>query len=116
VGGQPAGFGQGAAQQELDLGVGAAQLVVSPSDQGVMNGGIQAQQYALRSVTTIPCLPSLVQGAGVDDLLGSLLAAQDHKQVRDHRGLPLLVQRDHALFLQLLQGQMDHADGTLDDA
>ena len=47
VAGQPAGVGEGTAEQEFDLGVGAAQLVVSPSGQGVVNGGVEAQQDAL---------------------------------------------------------------------
>jgi hypothetical protein len=43
VAGQSPGIGQGAAQQELDLGVGTAQLVGGPPGQGVVNGGIQPQ-------------------------------------------------------------------------
>jgi hypothetical protein len=39
--GQPPCVGQRAAQQELDLGVCAAQFVGGPSGQGVMNGRIQ---------------------------------------------------------------------------
>ena len=47
VTGQPPGVGQRAAQQELDLGVGAAQLVVRPPGQCVMHRWIQPQQYTL---------------------------------------------------------------------
>ena len=36
-----------AAQQELDLGVGAAQLVGGPPGQGVVHGRIEPQQHAL---------------------------------------------------------------------
>jgi hypothetical protein len=39
--GQPPCVGQRVARQEFDLGVRAAQLVVGPSGQGVMNGRIQ---------------------------------------------------------------------------
>jgi hypothetical protein len=39
--GQSPCFGKSPAQQELDLGVCAAQLVGGPPGQGVMNGGIQ---------------------------------------------------------------------------
>jgi hypothetical protein len=39
--GQPPCVGQRAAQREIDLGVCAAQFVVGPSRQGVMNGRIQ---------------------------------------------------------------------------
>jgi hypothetical protein len=39
--GQPPCVGQRAAQQELDLGVCAAQFVGGPSGQGGMNGRIQ---------------------------------------------------------------------------
>src|SRR5882762_1620042 len=38
--GQPPGVGERAAEQELDLGVGAAQLVAGPPGQGVVDGGI----------------------------------------------------------------------------
>src|SRR5260221_12684243 len=68
---------------------------------------------ALRSA--LPCPPSLVERAGVADLLGGLLAAQDDEQVRDHRGLALLVQLDDVLVLEPLQGQLHHADSTLHD-
>src|ERR1022692_4892733 len=61
--------------------------------------GSRRSRTLLRSVTASPCPPSLVQGAGVDDGLGGLLAAQDHEQVGDHRGLALLVQLDDALLL-----------------
>ena len=44
-----------------------------------MNGRVQPQQYALAlaHLVTVPAL--LVEGAGVDDLLGGLLAAQDNE-------------------------------------
>jgi hypothetical protein len=45
--GQPPRVGQRAPQQELYLGVGAAQLVGGPSGQGVVHGRIQPQQDAL---------------------------------------------------------------------
>ena len=45
--GQPACVGQRAAQQEFDLGVGAAQLVASPPGEGVVDGWVQPQQDAL---------------------------------------------------------------------
>jgi TetR/AcrR family tetracycline transcriptional repressor len=45
--GQPPRVGQGAAQQELDLGAGAAQLLGAPSGQGVVDGWVQPQQQAL---------------------------------------------------------------------
>ena len=42
--GQPAGVGQCAAEQELDLGVGAAQLVGGPPGEGDVNGWVEPQQ------------------------------------------------------------------------
>ena len=45
--GQPPGVGERTAEQEFDLGVGAAQLVAGPSGQGVVDGGVQPQQDAL---------------------------------------------------------------------
>src|SRR5271154_3394768 len=44
---QPACIGQRLAQQVLDLGVGAAQLVGGPAGQRVVHGGVQPQQDAL---------------------------------------------------------------------
>jgi hypothetical protein len=45
--GQPPYVGERAAQQELDLSVGAAQLVTGPSGQGIVDGGVQPEQDAL---------------------------------------------------------------------
>ena len=55
---QPPGVGQGAAQEELDLGVGAAQFVGGPPGQGVVDGGVEPQQetLALAHVVTVPAL------------------------------------------------------------
>jgi hypothetical protein len=47
VSGQAAGVGQGPAEQELDLGVGAAQFVAGPPGQRVVHGRVEAQQDAL---------------------------------------------------------------------
>src|SRR5499427_10590087 len=77
--------------------------------------GSSRSSRLLRSLTAIPCPPSLVEGAGVDDLLGGLFAAQHHEQVGHHRGLTLLIQFHHALLLQSLQREPDHADRSLDD-
>jgi len=44
---QPAAVGEGAPEQVLDLGVGAAQLIGRPPGQGVVDGRVQAQQDAL---------------------------------------------------------------------
>src|ERR1700759_374700 len=77
--------------------------------------GSSRSRTLLRSVTVAPHLPSLVEGAGVDDRLGGLVAAQHDEQVGDHRGLALLVQLDDVLVLEPLQGQLDHADRALHD-
>src|SRR6266566_400940 len=55
---QPPGVGQGVAQEELDLGVGAAQLVGGPPGQGVVHRRVQAQQdaFSLTHVVTAPAL------------------------------------------------------------
>ena len=45
--GQPPCVGERAAEQEFDLGVGAAQFVAGPLGQGVVDGGVQPQQDAL---------------------------------------------------------------------
>ena len=63
----PAGVGERAAEQELDLGVGAAQLVVSPSGQRVVDGGVEPQQdaLALGHRVTVPVIAGIaVTGTG----------------------------------------------------
>jgi 2-desacetyl-2-hydroxyethyl bacteriochlorophyllide A dehydrogenase len=110
--GEPSRVGQGAAEQELDLGVGTAQLVGRPAGQRVVDGRVEPQQDVLPLTHRDR---SLVERAGVDDLLGGLLAAEHHQQVGDHRGLALLVKLHHPLLLQALQGQPDHADRALHD-
>jgi hypothetical protein len=47
VAGQPAGLGQRPAKQELDLRVGAAQLVARPAGQRVVDRRVQPQQELL---------------------------------------------------------------------
>jgi hypothetical protein len=39
--------GEGAAQEELDLRVGAAQVVAGPPGQGIVDGRVQAEEDAL---------------------------------------------------------------------
>src|SRR6516225_9974576 len=77
--------------------------------------GSSRSSRLLRSLTAIPCLPSLVEGPSVHDLLGGLFAAQHHEQVGHHGGLALLVQFHHAFFLEPLQREPDHADRAFDD-
>src|SRR5882757_3629205 len=85
--------------------------------------GSSRSSTLLRSLTTPPrslrppcprpallCPRSLVKRASVDDRLGGLLTAQDHEQVGHHRGFPLFVEFDDALFVQPLQRELDHAD------
>jgi hypothetical protein len=42
-----AGIGEGAPQQELDLGVGTPQLVGGPPCQGIVDGRVEAEKDAL---------------------------------------------------------------------
>ena len=44
--GQAAGVGEGAAEEEFDLGVGGAELVGGPAGEGVVDGGVQPEQDA----------------------------------------------------------------------
>jgi hypothetical protein len=77
--GQPPRVGEGAAQQELDLGVSAAQFVRGPPGQGVMNGWVQPQQDALALAhrVTVPAITD--SGTGIDDLLGGLLPGRRYR-------------------------------------
>jgi hypothetical protein len=58
---QLARLGQSTAQQELDLGISASQLIAGPPGQGVMDGRIQPQQYAFALAHWVtlpmPCNP-----------------------------------------------------------
>src|SRR6201993_4721140 len=45
--GRAAARAEGAAEQELDLGIGAAHLVGGPLGEGVVDRRVEAQQYAL---------------------------------------------------------------------
>ena len=56
---QPACLCQGAAQQELDLSVGAPQIITRPAGQSVMHGGIQPQQDAFALVHRDPPVPAV---------------------------------------------------------
>lgn len=47
VAGHPAGVAKGAAEQELDLGIGAAHLIGGPLGEGVVDRRVETQQYAL---------------------------------------------------------------------
>jgi hypothetical protein len=47
VTGQPSRSGERLPQQELDLGVGAAQIVRGPPGERVVHGGVQSQQQLL---------------------------------------------------------------------
>src|SRR6185312_13333723 len=77
--------------------------------------GSSRSRMLFRSLTVVAVPASLVEGAGVDDLLGRLLAAQHDEQVGDHGRLALLIEVDDALVLEPLEGQLDHADRALDD-
>ena len=81
VAGQPASIGQGTPKQELDLRVRAAQLIRCPPGQSVVNGRVQPKQQALTFAHGLTRLASLVERAGVDHLLGGLLAAQHYEEV-----------------------------------
>jgi hypothetical protein len=43
--GHPAGVGEGASQQHLDLGVEAAKLVIGPPGQGIVDRWVDPQQH-----------------------------------------------------------------------
>jgi len=94
---QPAGLCQCPPEQKLDLSIRAAQLVGCPPGQRVVDGRVEPEQDALALAHrgSVPVLtsvqPLLIEGAGVDHLLGRLLTAQDYEQVGHHGGFPLFV-------------------------
>jgi hypothetical protein len=45
--GHSTGFLEGSAQQHLDVGIQAAELIGRPPGQGIVDGGIDAKQYLL---------------------------------------------------------------------
>ena len=89
---RPAGFSQRLSEQELDLAVQAAQVIVCPALNGV-------EHVAGRSEAGMACDPPrrlLIDRSRVDDRLRRALAAEHHEQVADHRGLPLVVELDES--------------------
>jgi hypothetical protein len=107
VAGHPAGLGEGAPEQELDTGAGAAQLVGRSARERVVDGRVEAEQHlaalAARSraasracsparspagalVSGHATRPSLAERAAVDDGLGLPITGQDDKQAGDHGG------------------------------
>ena len=45
--GHPSGLLEGSAQQHLDVGIQAAELIGRPPGQGIMHSGIDPQEYLL---------------------------------------------------------------------
>lgn len=78
--GQPARICERLAQEELDLGIRAADLVTGPAGECVVDSGIETEQHAL-ALAHWGVSRLLVQGSGVDNLLGGLLAAEHYQQV-----------------------------------
>ena len=72
--GIPAGLGEGAAQDDLDLGVDRAQIVGSPFGDGCVDCRVQPEQDLLAPIV-VRHRHSGVQGAGVDHGLGALVGA-----------------------------------------
>jgi len=103
---------QHAPQQELDLAVQAAQLVVRPCLQRVEHGGIDTEQERL----ALGHATSVVEGARVDDWLRAALAAEHHEQVAHHRCLALFVELDDVVAREAIEGHLHHAHRAVDDA
>ena len=82
------------AQQELDLPVEAAQVVLRPALDRVAEVAVDAQQerLPLRHGSASYSVPVLTTG------WAALLAAEHHEQVADHRRLALLVELHDARF------------------
>ena len=105
-----AGAVEGSAQQHLDLGIGAAELIGRPPGQGIMDDGINSQQYLLPVIHG-----SRVESAGVDDWRSRLVAAEYDHQIAHHCRLALLVQVDDATLAQPVERHLHHPDGAVDD-
>ena len=104
------GVVEGPAQQHLDVGIEAAELIGRPLGQGIMDGRINPQQYLL-AVTH----RSGVERPGVDDRRRRLVTAKDDHQVAHHRRFALLVEVDDVALTQPGERHLDHADGAVDD-
>ena len=72
----------GAAQEELDLRIEAAQIVVRPALDGVQHRWVDAKEERL----AIGHDGLLIDGSRVDHRLGIAVPAQHYQQVRHHRG------------------------------
>src|SRR6266545_4227826 len=68
-----------------------------------------------RRFIAAPFERSRVQRAGVDHRLDFALGAQHDHEVRHHRGLSLVVERDDLLRGELGERHLDHRDGADDD-
>ena len=112
--GIPAGLGEGAAQDDLDLGVDRAQIVGSPFGDGCVDCRVQPEQDLL-APAVVRHRHSGVQGAGVDHGLGTLVGAQDHQQVRDHLRSALVVHGDDVAVLQAPERLVHHGDRAFHD-
>ena len=97
-------------QQILDLTVYRTEIVLCPGGDGVVQFGREPQRHLLLLICH-----GLIQGAGVDDGLGILVAAEDNQKIGDHCGLPLLVQIHSALFAEALQSHLHHANSAVHD-
>jgi hypothetical protein len=93
----PASAAQGVAQDELDLRVEAAQIVVRPPLYRIQNGAVDPQEKGFPLGHGL-----LVNRAGVHDRLRRLLAAQHDQEIADHLRLSLFVECDDALVRQHL--------------
>jgi hypothetical protein len=89
------GVVEGSAEQHLDVGVEAAELVGRPLGERIMDSGIYPKQYLL-AVTH----GSGVEGPSVNERRRRLVAAEYDHQVAHHRCLALLVKVDDAALAQ----------------
>ena len=104
------GVVESSAQQHLDVGIEAAELIGRPLGQGIVDAGIDPQQYLLAVIHR-----SRVEGAGVDHWRSRLVSAEYDHQIAHHRRFALLVKVDDAALTQPLERHLNHPDRAVDD-
>ena len=91
------------AQDEFDLGVEAAQLILGPPVEFLEQVRREAQQEWLSLGHEVMSLSRLcVERTRVDDRMDGLVTAQHDQQVTNHRSLALFVEVDRLVLFELI--------------
>lgn len=111
-------------QQEFDLPVQAAQIIIGPLLDGVQNGWVDAEKkgLALRHLDGVmfswdlqSCEILLINRSRVDHRLGIMFAAQHNQKIADHCSLAITIKVHNFLRGQLIQRHLDHPNSAFNN-